>query len=154
MLKHPLKGSECKAVARGKPAGPAERLEVTILLRRNALQDRTAHIAGGDDCVVPLKRTAPARQHGASAANISAIRQFAAAHNLSVIAADARRHSVVLSGTAAGFSAAFGETLAVYDHPNGTYRGRDYGINLPAELQDIVEAVLGLDKRAQASMAR
>jgi kumamolisin len=156
MLKHLLKGSERKPMPGAKiagPADPAERLEVTILLRRgasSALQERVARVTRGDYSIVPMTREAFAATHGASAADIDAVRKFAAAHNLSVIAADAARRSVVLSGTVASFSEAFGVTLKNYDHAEGTYRGREGGVNLPGELQDIVQAVLGLDNRPQA----
>jgi kumamolisin len=134
-------------------ADPAERLEVTILLRRSAssaLQERVARVTRGDYSIVPMTREAFASTHGASATDIDAVRKFAAAHNLSVIAADAARRSVVLSGTVASFSEAFGVTLKNYEHAEGAYRGREGAVNLPAELQDIVQAVLGLDNRPQA----
>jgi kumamolisin len=156
MLKHLLKGSERKPMAGATlvgPADPAERLEVTILLRRSAssaLQERVARITRGDYSIAPLTREAFATTHGASAADIDAVRKFAAAHQLSVIAADAARRSVVLSGNVANFSEAFGVTLKNYQHAEGAYRGREGAVHLPAELQDIVQAVLGLDNRPQA----
>src|SRR5260370_2551854 len=42
---------------------------------------------------------------------------------------------------------AFGTSLAHYDSPLGRYRGRTGSIMLPAELQGVVTAVLGLDNR-------
>src|SRR5437867_4653106 len=61
------------------------------------------------------------------------------------------RRSVVLAGTVAALSAAFGVELQQYEHPGGTYRGRTGAIQVPEELAPIVQAVLGLDNRPQAA---
>jgi kumamolisin len=61
------------------------------------------------------------------------------------------RRSVVLAGTIAAFSAAFGVELQQYEHPGGAYRGRTGAIHVPEELVPIVQAVLGLDDRPQAA---
>jgi kumamolisin len=66
------------------------------------------------------------------------------------VAEHADRRTVILSGTVAQFSAAFSIQLNVYSHPHGTYRGRTGVIQLPAELDGVIEAVLGLDNRPQA----
>jgi kumamolisin len=156
MQKHALKGSDRKPLAGATlvgPADPAERLEVTLLLRRSAtagLQDRVARMARGDYTVAPLSREEFDKSHGASPADIEAVRAFAAASKLVVVSADAGRRSVVLSGTVADFSVAFGVELQNYEHPEGEYRGREGTVQLPNDLKDIVQAVLGLDNRPQA----
>jgi len=156
MQKHAIKGSERLPLPGAKlvgPADPAERLEVTILLRRSAtaaLQDRVERITRGDFSLLPMTREAFAKNHGASTADIDAVRKFATAHDLAVVAADAPRRSVVLSGTVARFNKAFGVDLQNYEHAEGTYRGRKGVVSLPGELRDIVQAVLGLDNRPQA----
>ena len=63
---------------------------------------------------------------------------------------DAARRTVWLSGTVADFSKAFEVKLQQFDHPNGAYRGRTGPIHIPADLEDVVTAVLGLDNRPQA----
>ena len=63
----------------------------------------------------------------------------------------AARRTVVLSGTVAQFNAAFNVQLRRMAYAQGSYRGRTGAIELPAELDGIVEAVLGLDDRSQAS---
>jgi kumamolisin len=60
------------------------------------------------------------------------------------------RRTVILSGTVEQFNAAFSIELKQYSHPDGTYRGRVGAIQLPAELDGVIEAVLGLDNRPQA----
>jgi len=68
-----------------------------------------------------------------------------------VVQEHAARRSVVLSGTVAQFSAAFNVELHQMVHDGGSYRGRTGAIELPGELSGVVEAVLGLDDRRQAS---
>jgi kumamolisin len=157
MANIPLKGSERTALrgARSlKPADPTERLDVTILLRRRAHQEfatRVAEIATGRAPGRFLSRDEFAKRHGADPADIAAVRAFAAAHGLAVEQEDAPRRTVVLSGTVAQFDAAFGVQLQQMSHAKGKYRGRTGPIMVPADLADIVEAVLGLDSRPQAS---
>jgi kumamolisin len=157
MANIPLKGSERTAMrgARSlKPADPTERLEVTILVRRRARQEfatRLAEIASGRAPGRFLSRDEFAKRHGADPADIAAVRAFAGAHGLAVEQEDAPRRTVVLSGTVAQFNAAFGVQLQQMSHANGKYRGRTGPIMVPADLADIVEAVLGLDSRPQAS---
>jgi kumamolisin len=151
-----LKGSE-RAPVRGArtigPAEPTERLQVTMLLRRRAQQDFAARVAAmASGRVHPfLSRDEFARRHGAEAADLTAVRAFAGARGLKVEQEDAARRTVILSGTVAQFSAAFGVQLHHMSHAGGSYRGRTGAILLPADLSGIVEAVFGLDNRPQAS---
>src|SRR6202012_3716425 len=78
------------------------------------------------------------------------VKAFAESQGLKVLEEHAARRSVVLAGTVAQLSAAFGEQLHHMSHANGTYRGRTGGIYLPAEWDGVVTAVLGLDNRPQA----
>ncbi len=156
MQRHPLKGSERQPLHGAKltgPANPDERLEVSVLLRQNAaaaLQDRVTRLSKGDYSLAPLSREDFAATHGASAADIAAVKSFAVAHHLTVVSTSAGRRTVVLSGTVANFEEAFGVKLQNYEHPAGSYRGREGTLSLPGELKDIVQAVLGLDNRPQA----
>jgi len=151
-----LKGSErtplrnARAVA---PADPTERFEVTVLVRRRArpeLRTRVAALATGNVTGAPMSREQFAERHGADAADLAAVRAFASAHGLTVVQEQAPRRTVILSGTVAQFSAAFSVQLQQYEHPDGSYRGRTGAVRLPAELDGIIEAVLGLDNRPQA----
>ena len=65
----------------------------------------------------------------------------------------AARRSVVLSGTAAAMSDAFGVKLEQFEHDGGTYRGRTGAVSVPGDLAGIVEGVFGLDNRPQADAA-
>jgi kumamolisin len=57
----------------------------------------------------------------------------------------------VLQGTVAQFNAAFQVQLQQMRHDSCSYRGRTGSIALPSALDGVVEAVLGLDSRPQAS---
>jgi kumamolisin len=69
---------------------------------------------------------------------------------MEVVASDAARRMVSARGTVAQASAAFGVSLGRYRAGEVTYRGCDGAVRVPAELADVVEAVLGLDDRPQA----
>jgi kumamolisin len=152
----PLKGSDRAPLSGSRavgPADPAERVQVSVLVRRRGrpdLRDRVRRLASGDRSVGHLAREDFARQYGAEPADIAAVKKFAATHGLSVIQEDAGRRTVVLAGTVAQFQVAFGVQLQRFEHPRGAYRGRQGVILLPQELDGVVEAVLGLDNRPQA----
>jgi kumamolisin len=151
-----LEGSSRQAVPGARSLGPCdphERMEVSVLVRRRAAQEltsRAASLAAGDRSRPHLTREEFAQAHGADAKDFAAVRAFAAAHGIAVLLEHAARRTVILAGTAAQFSAAFGVQLHRMSHAGATYRGRTGEIHLPAELAGVVDAVLGLDNRAQA----
>jgi kumamolisin len=155
MARHALKGSERKPMPGARSLGkadPSERFEVTVFLRWSAedqLREQVAKISAGDP-VKTLSREEFAHRHGASAADVAAVRRFAHEFDLLVVHVDAARRSVVLSGTVAKFNAAFGIDLEQYEHDDGIYRGRTGSIMLPDELASSVQAVVGLDDRVVA----
>ena len=156
MAHHSLKGSERQPVPGAKSVGqsdPMERLEVTVLLRRGEpdnLKDRVRKLANRERVGPHLSREAFEAQFGASDADIAAVRTFARAHNLAVVQEHAGRRTVVLSGTVGQFNSAFGVDLQRFEYDGGSYRGRVGNVQLPDELKDSVEAVLGLDNRPVA----
>jgi kumamolisin len=155
MAKILLNGSERSAVAGARvvaPANPAERLEVSVLVRRRgaqAMQSRVASIVVGKE-IPHLTKDEFAREHGADPSDFAKVRTFAEAHGLKVLQEHAARRTVILSGTVAQFSTAFGVQLHQMSYAGGTYRGRTGGIYLPTEWDGVVEAILGLDNRPQA----
>ena len=156
MVRRPLKGSERSPLPDSRalgPADPAERLEVTVVVRaadKPGLQERLRGLAQGERPAAHLSRAEFARRHGASRADLDAVREFAESHGLAVLEEHAGRRTLVLAGTVVQFNDAFGVELEHYSHPGGTYRGRTGPVQLPAELNGIIEAVLGLDNRPQA----
>jgi kumamolisin len=151
-----LKGSERAAVhgaRRLSAADPAQGMQVTVIVRRRAqqsLQARVAALSSETRRHEYLTREEFADRHGADASDLKAVRAFAAAQGLTVVLEHAARRTVILSGSVAQFSAAFGVQLHRMEQAAGTYRGRTGAIQLPAHLDGIVEAVLGLDDRPQA----
>ena len=156
MARSMLKGSERKPLTGARAIGkadPSERLEVTVLVRHSAadqLKQYVAQLAAGAASANPMSRVDFARRHGAAPADVEAVRRFARDFDLIVVAEDAARRAIVLSGTVAQFNAAFAVDLETFEHDDGCYRGRTGPILLPAELASVVEAVLGLDDRPVA----
>jgi kumamolisin len=156
MANHLLTGSERALVPGARilsAADPAERLEVSVILRRRAPEDLAARmtaLAAGRSLQPCLSREEFAQRHGAAASDLAAVRAFAGAHGLAVVQEHAARRTMVLSGTVAQFCAAFHVQLQRMEYAGGSYRGRTGGIEVPSELAAIIEAVLGLDSRAQA----
>jgi kumamolisin len=156
MANHVLKGSERQPVKGAQSLGkadPAERLEVTVLLRHraaDALRDRVKQLHRSGSQADHLKREDFAQQFGADPKDIEEVKKFASSHGLTVVQESPARRSVVLAGTVAQFNRAFGVDLQRLEHEGGSYRGRTGPIHLPDELRDKVEGVFGLDDRQQA----
>lgn len=135
------------------PANPNEKVDVTIRLRSRAGKKP---IVSADEFTKPIdKRTVLSRKdfeqsHGADPDSIARVEAFAREHKLTVKEKSPGRRTVVLSGTVAAMNDAFGVELKEYQHPNGRYRGRTGPVHVPAELQDAIEGVFGLDNRPQA----
>jgi kumamolisin len=72
---------------------------------------------------------------------------FATHAGLSVLEKSPSKRSLRLKGSIASLSKAFEVKLRRYSHKTGDYRGRVGALKIPAELQGIVRAVLGLDNR-------
>ncbi|MGI4886320.1 MAG: S53 family peptidase [Janthinobacterium lividum] len=136
-----------------RSVSPNEPLEVTVRLRPQGAPADLSPSAFADQ--VPAARTYLTRdelaaQMGAAPQDVAAVTQFAAAHGLAVVRADAAQGYVVLAGPTAALETAFGTTLHQYESPAGRYRGRTGPLTVPTALGDIVEGVFGLDDRPQA----
>src|SRR3984957_19883121 len=151
-----LAGSERTAMAGARIAGkisPDERFEVTVRLRPAASLPSDADFFQD----VPLarrrylSRANYAKKYGTRAADFAKLRSFAKKYGLVVVAESPGRHTSVLAGTVAAFSAAVGVKLQYYTHPHGSYRGRVGSISVPKSLAGIVQGVFGLDNRPQAA---
>lgn len=151
-----LAGSERAAVKDSKcvgPVGPNETLRVVVALRRRAageLESFAQRTARGERAE-PLSREAFAQRFSVAPEDFSKLEAFAREYQLNIDRCDMSAAKVVLSGTAEHFQAAFGVELSHYEHPTlGRFRGRTGSITIPADLADVVTAVLGLDDRPQA----
>ena len=149
-----LPGSNRRPLAGAKVVGAVDadqRIEITIQVRRRPGSDLDATVnkiaSQGIADRKYLTRAELASQAGADPADIAKIDGFAHEHALTVVEADAARRTVKLSGRIADLSAAFGVKLKRYKAGAVSYRGRTGSLTIPAELQGIVERVLGLDDR-------
>jgi kumamolisin len=151
-----LAGSRRETIAGASAPQPVdnhEMVQATVVLRRRA----RAHMPAAEEFAFRQANTRNyhtrsefAVLHGADPADIAAIEEFAHENGLTVSEQSAARRSVVLKGTAANMQKAFGTTLAHYQTPTGRYRGRTGSLTIPANLQGVVLAVLGLDNRPVA----
>lgn len=151
-----LKGSARAAMPGGQDVGPSDpnqQIEVTVLLRRGSKVEEfpsTERVGARPPRERNyLTREEFARLHGASAADITKIREFASQYGLRVMNEDRASRIVKLSGTVRAFSDAFGVSLRRYQHRSGAYRCRTGSLTIPADLELVVEGVFGLDNRPQ-----
>jgi len=151
-----IAGSERAPLAGAReigPANPNEKVDVTIRLRSRAGKKP---MVSANEFTKPIQeRTTLSRkefeqQHGADPNSIARVEAFAHEHKLTVKEKSPGRRTVILSGTVTAMNEAFGVTLKEYEHPSGRYRGRTGPVHIPAELQDVIEGVFGLDNRPQA----
>ncbi|HTH74389.1 MAG TPA: S53 family peptidase [Trinickia sp.] len=150
-----LAGSDRAAVKDSKclgPVDPSQTLRVVVTLRRRGareLEDLAHRIA--HEQADPLSREAFAESFSVAPEDFAKLEAFAREYQLSIERHDLNAAKAVLGGTVAHFQTAFGVELSHYEHPAlGRFRGRIGPITVPAEIADVVTAVLGLDDRPQA----
>jgi kumamolisin len=136
----------------GAPVDPEQPIEVTLVTRRAAPLPRTA--AG---IPVRLSRDDLRQNYGSSAADQDRVARILTGlgPGIEVTSADPGSRRMTVTGTAAALSSAFGTELRVVTSqgPSGadvTHRYRTGPLQIPAELDGIIQAVLGLDDRPQA----
>jgi kumamolisin len=133
------------------PLDPQARAEITLVLRRRA--ELPEEIVAG-----PTVLTADqlAEGYGADPADVDLVRRELGSRGLEVTAVHAVTRRVKVAGTLGDLSSAFGTTLRQVSSlgPRGqgrvTHRYREGALFLPAALDGVVTAVLGLDTRPQA----
>ncbi len=125
---------------------------MTLVTRRRAALPRD--LVEGPATLTPQQF---AGQYGTDPADLSLITSVLAGHGLRITGADAGARRVTVRGTVAALSATFGATLRLVRSPGPVagqamveHRYREGGLQIPAELDGIVLAVLGLDDRPQA----
>jgi kumamolisin len=102
------------------------------------------------DVDVVLRRAVEEPGSGADPADIARVVAFAQEYECAVSRIDPAARTVTLAGTVAQMDEAFGVHLGLYRVGELTYRGRVGDVSVPADLADVVVAVLGLDDRPQA----
>lgn len=150
-----LAGSDRAPVEQSKrlgPIDPKEIVRVVVTLRRRAareLEELTQRIA--HDQAAPLSREQFAKSFAVAPEDFAKLEAFARDYQLTIERQDPLAAKAVLAGAAEQMQAAFGVELFRYEHPTlGQFRGRTGCVTIPAELAEVVTAVLGLDDRPQA----
>ena len=151
----PLPGSQRETISSAQdigPVDPGERIEVTLIIRRRA--ELPAELVIGP---ATISTEELASTYGADPADIDRVREVLAGYGLEVTSTHPGSRRVEVAGTAAQLTQAFGTTLRRVSSPDLTgtgrvqHRYREGRLMVPAELQGIVLAVLGLDDRPQVS---
>jgi kumamolisin len=149
-----LPDSERREVPGAKDAGPvdgSERIELTLVTRRRA--EIPEEITES-----PQMLTADqlAGQYGTDPADLATIRDVLTRYGLEVTEDDPASLQVRAAGPVSALSRVFGTTLRMATSPDPaggppvTHRYRTGSLQVPAELDGIVTAVIGLDSRPQA----
>jgi kumamolisin len=149
----PLAGSERAALSGVQDLGPVdeqERIEVTVVLRRRAELP--------DELVFSPETISPgelADTYGADSADVGRVRETLSGFGLEITATDEGSRRMKVAGSASALAQAFGVNLrqARSPQPGGSgeveHRYREGALQVPAALDGIVVAVLGLDNRPQ-----
>ena len=152
-----IPGSHRPSIAGTRSVGSVaadEHFEITLVLRsRDPQAAQNAYDAA--QAALPAQRRYLTRAElgelqAADPKDLAKVRAFARAFGLKAVRSRADRRSVIMSGSAAAFSAAFGILLQNYEGSEGHFRGRSGNLTVPAELDGIIEGVFGLDDRPQS----
>ena len=130
---------------------PSETLEATILVRRRPdvmAQERIERVMRGE--TRPIAREDAAQMLGAAPEDLDRVADFAAAYGLIVVDSIPARRTVKVSGTAARMDAAFGVKLGYEDTAGSAVLTYEGPLSIPASLDQVIVAVLGLDQRPVA----
>ncbi|MDR4947143.1 S53 family peptidase [Neobacillus cucumis] len=148
-----LSGSERKLLPDASKLVPVhsnEKISVTVLIRRPPV---TSFLEKASTTPVTsvkhLSREEFVAVYGTDQKDLLKVKEFADQHGLSIREINTCAGTIELTGPASAFCEAFKVELSIYEHPTSPYRGRTGEIQIPEDLSDIVEAVLGLDNRTQ-----
>jgi kumamolisin len=146
----PLPGSERPPAPGLSPASvgldPQSTVEATLVLRRRAA------MSSEDAMGAPLTREQIAAQFGADPSDVALVESTLTAQGLQVRSTDLASRRIRIAGSVAAVSRVFGTSLQSAEGASGAvaHRVREGGLSIPAQLDGVVTAVLGLDNRPQA----
>jgi kumamolisin len=146
-----LPGSQRAPVVGARPAGPADlsaRIELTLVTRR---------VASLPDAPAQLSRDELRARYGGSPADHDHVREVLTSLDpaIEVTSSDPGSRRMTIAGPTGALAGVFGAELSMVTSPGPdgapvTHRHRSGALRLPAALDGIVIAVLGLDDRPQA----
>lgn len=100
-----------------------------------------------------ISRAELAEHHGADRADVAVLEEVASRGGLEVVEVSLARRAVRVRGPLNRLAATFGARLVTAGQSGGvSYRAQPDRLLIPAELDGIVEAVLGFDQRTQAAI--
>ncbi len=148
-----LPGSERAALPGATAAGPLDtsaRAEVTLVLRRRAELPESVITGPG-----ALTSEELAERYGADPADVALVTQVMQSRGLEVTVLHPATRRIKVAGTLAALQSAFGTTLSQVSSTDATgrrvtHRYREGPLYVPAALDGVVTAVLGLDTRPTA----
>src|SRR5664279_1106666 len=149
----PLPGSERDApeIRRAAVSVPAdETIQITVVLRRRAEVPEAAL-----NRATPLSRNELAQTYGADPADVALATRILTSAGAQIVGVDPASRRLRVAGTVGVLCTIFGTSLkvATEQEPDGTvvtYRQRTGNLSLPAALDGVVIAVLGLDARPES----
>jgi kumamolisin len=142
-----LPGSSRQPIGSGstqRDLDPNARIEVTVVLRRRAEPAESTFLGNA------LSPAELVESYGADPADVGLVRDTLAAHQVEVVSVDPASRRVRVAGTAQALAELFGTTLHAAEVDGVVVRHRSGELSVPAELDGVVQAVLGLDTRPQA----
>jgi kumamolisin len=147
-----LAGSERASlpdVTETAPLDISQRAEVTVIIRRRA--ELPAEIVAGPTVLTSEEL---AERYGADPADVDLVRRELTSRGLEITAVHPVTRRIKVAGTLGDLSSAFGTTLRLVSSPDHdgrpvTHRYREGPLYVPAALDGVVVAVLGLDTRPQ-----
>jgi kumamolisin len=130
---------------------PETPIRFSIVVRRKpGGEDNALRLAEDASESMSERRSRLAQEAGADQNDLERVTQYVTGAGMTVESADVASRTVTVHGTAAQAEAAFGVSLGRYETDDLDYRGREGSVQVPADLADVIQAVLGLDNRPQA----
>jgi kumamolisin len=101
----------------------------------------------------PTTRRKLARERAAEYAQaVNAMKNFAKTNSLTIRRFQAARRCIILKGSAAKMTKAFGASIRVYDDGQQRFRARSGSLRIPPSIARWTRAVLGFDHRPQVML--
>lgn len=135
---------------KGRVVNASDSIEVTLRIRRKkSIEEALKELEATGKTYT---RDEYQQEFGLSEDDVQKVENFAAAAELSVVHTSYSRRMMILKGSAANISRAFGVTLHYYTASNKqVFHGRSGTLKIPTALNGIVVGVFGLDNRPQAT---
>ena len=145
--REPLSGA-----SRVADAPPDEKVRISVIVRRRpgAAEHSVEPLSAAPDASREHLSQRLAEQRGADPGEMERVGRYLRDAGLDVLSSDAATRTIAAEGTVEQASSAFGVSLGHYQTDDVTYRGREGAVRVPADIAELVEAVLGLDNRPQA----